>query len=91
LLALIGLLAAGAGAVLVHDAVLPEPPSAVRDYHRLVGGLGLGPAIDIQPCAFSFDPRLCRCCPNDVGPIPCGRVFCPYHAGALCDYPSLAP
>ena len=60
-----------------------------REFQRLVGGLGFGPALDLERCAFSFDPRLCPTCPNDWGPTPAGMCFCPYHAAALRDYPAL--
>jgi hypothetical protein len=90
-LALIGILATAASIAIIHDAAPAEPSARARAFHRLVGGLGFGPAISLEPCAFSFDPRVCPACPYDCGPIPCGQVFCPYHAGALLDYPPLAP
>jgi hypothetical protein len=68
------------------DAVREE---RARQFHALVGGLGFGPAYDLAECAFSFDPRLCPTCPNDVGPIPGGMVFCPHHAGAVFEVTSL--
>lgn|SRR5262245_30540473 len=62
-------------------------PEHARSFHRLVGGLGFGPAVDLSRCEFSFDPRLCPACSRDDGPIPGGMFFCPYHASAVFDYP----
>ncbi len=83
LLILIALLATGAGAVLMHGAVAHEAPAPVREFHQMVGGLGLGPQTEFEPSAFGFDSRLCPACLNDV--------FCPYHAGTLFDDFAVAP
>jgi hypothetical protein len=91
LFALIVALAVAAGTVLTLGG---RPDAAEeargREFQRLVGGLGFGPALDLERCAFSFDPRLCPACPNDCGPIPCGMCFCPYHACSLRDFPALS-
>jgi hypothetical protein len=90
LLVLLLALAAAAGAVLAFGA---RPPAGAErraeEFHRLTGGLGFGPALDLARCESSFDLRLCPACPNDVGPIPGGIFFCPYHASAVVDYPPL--
>lgn len=57
--------------------------SASREFQRLVGGLGLGPALDLSRCAPAFDPRVGAVCQERVGPIPAGDAFSPDHAGAL--------
>jgi len=62
-----------------------------REFQALVGGLGFGPALDISRCPNSFDPRLEPSCPQDCGPVPCGRIFCPFHACSVFTYPSLEP
>jgi hypothetical protein len=90
LLALILALAAGAAAVLVADSAAGREERAA-DFQRLVGGLGFGPAAELSRCAFSFDPRLCPGCPQDLGPIPAGAAFCPYHGCSILYYPPLDP
>ncbi len=49
-------------------------------FQRLVGGLGLGPAVDLSRCALEFDPRAGRACALGGEPVPCGSLFCPAHA-----------
>jgi hypothetical protein len=90
LLALVVALAAAAGALLA----LGSRPAAgqeerAREFQHLVGGLGFGPALDLERCPFSFDPRLAPACAEDCGPVPGGVFFCPYHAGSLLDYSPL--
>ena len=83
-------LTAAAAAVLAFGARPPAgDETGAEEFQRLVGGLGFGPARDLSQCEFSFDPRLCPACPDDVGPIPGGIFFCPYHASAVADYPPL--
>jgi hypothetical protein len=81
-------LAGSAGVVLALDA---QPGAGkqrrAEEFHRLVGGLGFGPALDLERCAYAFDPRLCPACSGDCGPIPGGLYFCPHHAGSPFDYP----
>ncbi len=90
LLAGIVALTLAAGAVLVIGA-RPSAAEAARGraFQELAGGLGFGPALDLSRCALSFDPRLCPACSQEVGPVPGGQAFCPYHAGAVIDYPAL--
>lgn len=57
-----------------------RPRSRAVEFQQLVGGLGMGPAVDLARCAFSFDPRLCPDCPWNHEPIPGGACFCPHHA-----------
>jgi hypothetical protein len=86
---LFALLLALAAAACVLLTVSTRPAGAQKraeEFHHLVGGLGFGPALDLQQCAFSFDPRLCPACPYDCGPIPGGIFFCPYHACSILDY-----
>ena len=80
-------LVAAAGVAFAFGARPAFPEERAQEFHRLVGGLGFGPAVDLERCAFSFDPRLCPACPNDSGPIPGGMFFCPYHACSVLDYP----
>jgi hypothetical protein len=90
LLALILALAAAAGAVLAAGARRPAGEERrAEEFQHLTGGLGFGPALDPSRCEFAFDPRLGPACSNDVGPVPGGLFFCPYHASAVVDYPPL--
>lgn len=76
-LGLLTLLLLGAGAILLFDRNSPRPASA--EFQNLVGGLGLGPATDIDVCDFCFDPRVGSMCPQEVSPFPGGFFFCPLH------------
>jgi hypothetical protein len=90
LLALILTLALATGGVLgVDDWLQQRQAERAEEFQRLVGGLGFGPAVDLARCAFSFDPRLCSGCPQDLGPIPGGVYFCPQHACSILFYPRL--
>ncbi|HKB03984.1 MAG TPA: hypothetical protein VKD90_17305 [Gemmataceae bacterium] len=81
LLALTAALVAGAGVALAVAGDDPTADEQVSEFHRLVGGLGGGPAIDLSRCEAAFDPRLCRHCAHETGPVPAGGSFCP-HAHA---------
>lgn len=92
LLAVVLALAAAAAAILVAD---PGPRTGddqrAGEFHRLVGGLGFGPATHLAHCPFSFDPRLCPECPYDRGPLPGGRRLCPEHGTSILYYLPLPP
>ena len=85
LLAGVVVLTLAAGLVLVLEARPAESPHG-QAFHGLVGGLGFGPALDLSDCEFSFDPRLCPCCSQDVGHVPGGMFLCPHHAGTVLYY-----
>jgi hypothetical protein len=78
-------LAVLAGLSLAWDAVPSGAEPRAEAFHRLVGGLGLGPALDLSACEGSFDPRLSSGCSLDCGPVAGGRCFCPYHACSVFD------
>jgi hypothetical protein len=83
-------LATAAGAVLVFGSrPAAGEEKRAEEFQHLVGGLGFGPALDLEQCDFAFDPRLAPACPNDCGPIPGGVFFCPYHACSILDSPPL--
>jgi hypothetical protein len=90
-----GLIAAltGAAALLVAT----DSASAVRrrrpaeEFQVLVGGLGMGPAVDLSRCGFSFDPRLCPDCPLNHDPVPGSICYCPQHACSILYCPPLRP
>ena len=88
---ILGLAAAAAAALALGSRPPARQEEQAREFHRLVGGLGFGPAVDPARCAFSFDPRLCPACPNGCGPVPGGMFFCPHHAASVFDYPPLEP
>jgi hypothetical protein len=88
LAALIVLLAGAAGLLVATDALAwTEQERRSEEFQRLVGGLGLGPAVDLSRCGFSFDPRLCPDCPLNHSPVPGGVYFCPQHACSILYYP----
>ncbi len=90
LLVVLLLLVAGAGAVLVREGRAQAQRQAhAEEFHRLTGGVGFGPALDLSGCAFGFDPRLDGTCAEDFGPVPGGACFCPRHAGSVFFYPPL--
>lgn len=76
-------LAIAVGALLGIGA--KRPNERAGEFQRLVGGLGFGPAVNLEQCEFGFDPRLCSTCDHDLGPIPGGIFFCPDHAGTVSD------
>jgi hypothetical protein len=82
-------LALAAAAVLAWESAGDPHTDSKRAFGQLVGGLGLGPALDLGRCEFSFDPRLCGHCSSDVGIVPGGMTFCPHHGLTLRAYPSL--
>lgn len=88
-LLLLTFLGAAAGAVLAVEGPAQRRPGPAEEFHRLVGGLGFGPALDLSGCAFGFDPRLDGSCAEECGPVPGGSSFCPRHAGSLFCYPPL--
>jgi hypothetical protein len=86
------LLAGTAGLLVAADGLFQaERDQRNEEFQRLVGGLGLGPAVDLSRCAFSFDPRLCPDCPLNREPVPGGVYFCPQHACSILYYPRLVP
>jgi hypothetical protein len=60
-----------------------------EEFQRLVGGLGLGPALELSECDFGFDPRIGARCVQDLGPIPAGTCFCRQHAFSILSYREL--
>ncbi|MCS7047203.1 MAG: hypothetical protein NZO58_12670 [Gemmataceae bacterium] len=86
LTSLIALLCLLAGGLVVFDAGRSATThDNVAAYQRLVGGLGLGPAVDWSRCPTAFDPRLCPTCPWDDGPIAGAMPWCPCHGCSLFD------
>ena len=66
-----------------------RPEERGKEFQQLVGGLGLGPAVNLGDCCCCFEPRLDSACGFDRGPIPGGSCFCPRHACSVFFYPPL--
>jgi hypothetical protein len=85
-------LAIAAGTVIILDAGSGgEQAARCQEFQSLLGGLGLGPALDISQCDFSFDPRVGHTCPEDLGPIPGATYFCSQHVSSILYCPQLEP
>jgi hypothetical protein len=69
--------------VVMEELSPAAPDRRSEEFQRLVGGLGMGPAVDLSRCGFSFDPRLCQDCPFNYNPVPGGVCFCSEHACSI--------
>jgi hypothetical protein len=87
--ALIAGLTVAAGVLIMVDARSGADREQQREFQTLVGGLGMGPAVDLSRCAFSFDPRLCPDCPLNHEPVPGAACFCRQHACSILYCPAL--
>jgi hypothetical protein len=81
--AVLALVAGAAAAVASSSGPSPGEVERGREFQRLVGGLGLGPTLDLSRCDADFDRRVGPECPDRHGAIPGGDVFCPHHAGSV--------
>ncbi len=81
LVSLVVVLPCAAG-VLLGGSARPAPDRArtSEEFQELVGGLGLGTAVGLSPCAGAFDPRVETSCTLRHEPVPCGSPCCPAHA-----------
>jgi hypothetical protein len=88
LLLLLLILTLAAAAVLGLDArAQRRHPERAEEFQRLVGGLGLGPALDLSGGPFRFDPRLADR-PDEAGPLP-GDLLGRGRSQAIFSYPPL--
>jgi len=62
-------LPATAAAMLTASAS-PAIHGGRASFQREVGGLGLGPAVDLSRCACGFDPRVESGCALGLEPVP---------------------
>lgn len=88
---LIGCLAASclaAVSLVAYDTFRPANPAAAASFQRLVGGLGLGPAVDLSVCRQAFDPRVCAGCSHECGPLLAGSAYCRHHAMSVFPLPA---
>jgi len=68
--------AAGAAAAVTGSrARSARAAPAGRAFQRLVGGLGLGPSLDLAHGDAAFDPRVTSPASARFEPIPAGDVF----------------
>lgn len=73
LLCVIGVLLLAALVALAADPWLERRADPGGDeFQRLVGGLGLGPAVRLSPDEAQFDPRIGAGCPVDYARVPGG-------------------
>jgi hypothetical protein len=94
LLGWIVLVTIAAAAVLALDVALHRAQrQPAHEFQQMLLGLGLGPALDLSHCPFSFDPRVGHGCEQDVGAIAGGLYFCSQHAGSIffCAPPLVQP
>ena len=92
LASLIGLFVAASAIVLAESRRNPATASRSREFQQMLGGLGLGPAIDLSRCTLAFDPRLGAVCDSQWGPISGGGFVCPHHASSVVDFsPAVEP
>jgi len=80
LLVLVVGLPLAAGVLVAGTAPSPAEVEDGDAFQQLVGGLGLGPAVDLTRCGREFDPRVEGTCALRHEPVPGGSVFCPPHA-----------
>jgi hypothetical protein len=68
--------AAGAAALVAGSGAQAERARPEgRAFQRLVGGLGLGPSLDLAHGDAAFDPRVTSPASARFEPIPAGDVF----------------
>jgi len=89
LLITVMLLVLTAGSIVLvgdrNEATMAE----AEEFQQLVGGLGFGPALEIDRAPEAFDPRLAARCADNLGPLPGTSVLCPYQACSIFAYPPL--
>jgi len=78
---------ATASLAVLAAALVATPRSDARarrslEFQRLVGGLGAGPAVDLDACDPDFDPRVGAVCRGETAPLPGGGAFCPHRGGS---------
>jgi hypothetical protein len=91
LLVAVTALALTAMALVVREAVAARESEGARQFQRLVGGLGFGPAVDLSRSSNSFDPRLSPGCSIAEGPIPGGGWVAQRRGFSVFWYPPLRP
>lgn len=79
-----------ATALVTADAIQgPADTGRSADFQRLVGGLGLGPAINLSTCQPAFDLRIGEECPSGIEYLPGNGGFCPHHVCSVISWPGV--
>jgi hypothetical protein len=87
--ALLLVLTAGAGAVLVSEAEADDRATDAETFQRLLNGLGFGPSLVLSPGPFYFDPRLDDGRAAEMEVIPGSAYFSPQKVDRIFSYPPL--
>ena len=74
----VAFLAVTAGVAAVDLSRVPRA-GAAEAFHRLTGGLGMGPGLDFAGCAAAFDPRIEGVCEDHLDPVPGCDLLCPHR------------
>jgi hypothetical protein len=80
LLGTLALTLAAALAVMTSGPGNEQSLASVELRRALLGGPGLGRAVDLSRCDAAFDPRLGCGCELSYWPIPGAVALCPDHA-----------
>ena len=83
ILGAIAIVLAGASALAVAATSRRDEARTQRAqaFQRMLGGLGMGPSIDLAACVPDFDPRVGSPCTRLLEPVPGGAGFCPHRGG----------
>jgi hypothetical protein len=73
-------LVVGAAAAVVGSAPGDEQSLSAGELRGLLGGVGLGRAVDMSRCASAFDGRLFGRCDLRYSPLPGVDALCPDHS-----------
>src|SRR5262245_28310000 len=84
----IALLTGVAVVALLADSHHRQRPHA-EEFQRLLGGLGMGPALDLGGCPLCFDGRASFTCKEDAGALPGGGFYCRHHACSVLRYSAI--
>lgn len=76
--AIAGLVAASSAVLTAEGLGSDHSTTLSRDFQTLLGGLGLGPRVNLAGCATCFDPRAEERCWGS-GPLLTGLTYCPEH------------
>lgn len=82
----ITLLAIASATAVALDSLLSAERPHAEEFQRMLGGFGLGPAIDLGGCPLCFDARATWSCKEDAGAVPGARFFCRHHACSVFRY-----
>jgi hypothetical protein len=80
---------AAAAALTVASHAPADRQAHAEKFQRMLGGLGLGPAINLSGCPMCFDARVRFACNEDDGALPGGKFYCRHHALSVLYCPAL--